>query len=325
MKTVDPATGGDFLGTAAWYEREANGIEFPFPKLFGRLGDEYDKRYGLKDEHLAHIAAVNYSNARRNPLAQTRNWYMSESHAAPAKPLQRGYRRPHQGLRLLASDRRRGGDFPGIGEVRTRICAAAPSRLRKDPADSRLGPSHGADRIRYQDGREPGQSLCPAAYAPGDTWTPLPARASAPWNRSAGIETHDCFTTSEYMAIDHFGHHQAGRVVEGGRGGRDRTRRADADQSQRRTDRGGPSGGRDRCAAGVGRLQAGHRARPAITRSRAPGKLRCSISAAAARRAARLLSGPETDLEDIAESRDWIINDPSTQLLSAWHSQHGEA
>ena len=48
MKTVDPATGGDYLGTAAWYEREANGIEFPFPKLFGRLGDEYDKRYGLQ-------------------------------------------------------------------------------------------------------------------------------------------------------------------------------------------------------------------------------------------------------------------------------------
>src|SRR5713101_6431607 len=81
MKTVDPATGGDFLGTAAWYEREAQGIEFPFPKLFGRLGDEYDKRFGLKDEHLAHISAVNYSNAKRNPMAQTRNWFMSETHA----------------------------------------------------------------------------------------------------------------------------------------------------------------------------------------------------------------------------------------------------
>src|SRR6202451_703913 len=81
MKTVDSTTGGDYLGTAAWYEREAKGIEFPFPKLFGRLGDEYDKRYGLKDEHLAHISAVNYSNARRNPLAQTRSWFMSESNA----------------------------------------------------------------------------------------------------------------------------------------------------------------------------------------------------------------------------------------------------
>ena len=65
MKTVEPKRGGDFLGTAAWYEREAKGIEFPFPKLFGKLGDEYDKRFGLKDEHLAHISAINYANAKR--------------------------------------------------------------------------------------------------------------------------------------------------------------------------------------------------------------------------------------------------------------------
>src|SRR5512143_4234537 len=81
MKTVSPAVGGDYLGTAAWYELEAKGVEFPFPKLFGKLGDEYDKRYGLKDEYLAGISAVNYSNAKRNPLAQTRNWYMTEDHA----------------------------------------------------------------------------------------------------------------------------------------------------------------------------------------------------------------------------------------------------
>ena len=48
MKTVDSATGGDFLGTAAWYERECKGMEYPVPALFGRLGDEYDKRYGLE-------------------------------------------------------------------------------------------------------------------------------------------------------------------------------------------------------------------------------------------------------------------------------------
>ena len=39
MKSASPAQGGDYLGTAAWYERESAGVEFPFPKLFGRLGD----------------------------------------------------------------------------------------------------------------------------------------------------------------------------------------------------------------------------------------------------------------------------------------------
>ena len=41
MKTVDPATGGDFLGTAAWYDQEAKGVAFAFPTLFGQLGDVY--------------------------------------------------------------------------------------------------------------------------------------------------------------------------------------------------------------------------------------------------------------------------------------------
>ena len=48
MKTVDPATGGDFLGTAAWYDQEAKGIEFAFPKLFGQLGDVYEERFWLE-------------------------------------------------------------------------------------------------------------------------------------------------------------------------------------------------------------------------------------------------------------------------------------
>ena len=81
MKTVSADVGGSYLGTAAWYELEAKGVEFPFPKLFGKLGDEYDKRFGLKDEHLAEISKINYANAKLNPNAQTRSWYMNKDHA----------------------------------------------------------------------------------------------------------------------------------------------------------------------------------------------------------------------------------------------------
>ena len=88
MKTVDSATGGDFLGTAGWYERECKGVAYPFPALFGRLGDEYDKRYGLKDEYLARISAINFSNARRNPLAQTRGWPMQRERPAAGEKVQ---------------------------------------------------------------------------------------------------------------------------------------------------------------------------------------------------------------------------------------------
>ena len=99
MKTVDAKTGGDFLGTAAYYEREAKGIELPFPKLFGRLGDEYEKRYGLDEKYLALLSAKNYANAKRNPLAQTRNWFMSEEHACSS-----GKYNAQVGGRLKVSD-----------------------------------------------------------------------------------------------------------------------------------------------------------------------------------------------------------------------------
>lgn len=85
MKTVAPEEGGDYLGTAAWYEREAEGVEFPFPKLFGRLGEERIERNEISNEQYAvwqaYLSNLMFSNARNNPLAQTRDWAMSEEHA----------------------------------------------------------------------------------------------------------------------------------------------------------------------------------------------------------------------------------------------------
>jgi len=78
MKSVDAETGGNFLGAAAWYEKESKGIEFSFPKLFNRL---YDELYSVNDEHLAQISTINYENAKRNPKAQTRKRFMNKEHA----------------------------------------------------------------------------------------------------------------------------------------------------------------------------------------------------------------------------------------------------
>ena len=86
MKTVNSEIGGDYLGRAAYYEKEAKGIDLPFPKLFGRLADETLKKYPDLDEKrymdaLAQISVINYENAKRNPLAQTRKWFMSYEQA----------------------------------------------------------------------------------------------------------------------------------------------------------------------------------------------------------------------------------------------------
>ncbi len=204
MKTVDSTTGGDYLGTAAWYEREAKGIEFPFPKLFGRLGDEYDKRYGLKDEHLAHISAVNYSNAKRNPNAQTRNWFMSESHAQQESRFNTVI-----GGRIKVSDCSQVTDGSvALFLASEKFASAWAKRNGKQLSDIPriLGWGHHTAPLEFA--TKVAESRDNAYVLPHTRQAILDAFQRAEIASVAslsGIETHDCFTTSEYMAIDHFG------------------------------------------------------------------------------------------------------------------------
>ena len=209
MKTVDTVTGGDFLGTAGWYERECKGKDYPFPRLFGRLGDEYDKRFGLKDEHLAHISAVNYSNARRNPLAQTRNWFMSESNAQQ----QSKFNQVIAG-RIKVSDCSQVTDGCSMLFLASEKFAAGYAKRRGVKLEDLpriLGWGHHTAPIEFD---------TKVAESKGNPFV-LPHTREAivdAFNRAGvksvwevnGIETHDCFTTSEYMAIDHFGLTQPG-------------------------------------------------------------------------------------------------------------------
>src|SRR5712691_8390588 len=204
MKTVDPATGGDYRGTAAWYDREAKGIEFPFPKLFGRLGDEYDKRFGLKDEHLAHISAVNYSNAKRNPNAQTRNWFMSESHAQHESKFNQVI-----GGRIKVSDCSQVTDGSvAIFLASEKYATEWAKRNGKQLADIPriLGWGHHTAPLEFAtkvaESRDNTYVLPHTRQAILDAFKRAEIASAA---QLSGIETHDCFTTSEYMAIDHFG------------------------------------------------------------------------------------------------------------------------
>lgn len=204
MKTASPAKGGDYLGTAAWYSRESAGVEFPFPKLFGKLGDVYEARYGLDDDHLAQIAAINYANARLNPNAQTRDWYMSYEHACS-----KGQYNSDVSGRIKVTDCSQVTDGA--------VCLYMASEAFATEYARRCGVS--LDAIPYIQGW--GQTTAPiefiAKVAESENQPYI-----LPWTRKAitdayaragiqtcwdldVIETHDCFTTSEYMAIDHFG------------------------------------------------------------------------------------------------------------------------
>lgn len=212
MKTVSPVEGGDFLGTAGWYELEAAGVDLPFPKLFGRLGDVYDERYGLDAAHLTRLAELNYANAQRNPNAQTRAW-------------------------LGDLDELQGGKYAAqvTGRLAVRDCSqitdgAVSLVLASEAKAAEWAERNGVDladvpRIEGWGHRTAALTFdSKIAQAAGDPYI-LPhtrraivdaferANVEDAWQLDA-IETHDCFTTSHYMAIDHFGLTEPGRSFE---------------------------------------------------------------------------------------------------------------
>ncbi len=204
MKTVSPAVGGDYLGTAAWYDQEAKGIEAPFPKLFGKLGDEYDKRYGLKDEHLAEISKINYANAKLNPNAQTRTWYMNKEHA-----LCRTDDNPAIGGRIRIADCSQVTDGAVTVFLASRAYAekyAARQGIELADIPRIKGWGHNTARLRFADKvAESAGSQYVLPHVRSTVTSAMKRAGIEDVNGIDGIETHDCFTTSEYMAIDHFG------------------------------------------------------------------------------------------------------------------------
>lgn len=204
MKTVNSAKGGEFLGTAAWYEKESEGIEFSFPKLFGKLGDEYDKRYGLDDSYLAQIAEKNYSNARKNPNAQTRNWFMNFEHANTV-----GEYNTMVGGRIKITDCSQITDGAVCMYLASENFTSEYAKkygLNFDDIPQIFGWGHTTGSIEFAKKIADSQEC--------DYVLPMTHKAITDAYKMAGlkdcwdldcIETHDCFTTSEYMAIDHFG------------------------------------------------------------------------------------------------------------------------
>ena len=198
MKTVPASEGGDFLGTAAWYEQEAKGVEFPFPKLFGKLGDEYDKRFGLKDEHLAGISAINYANAKLNPLAQTRTWYMNMAHACASDEYNSAV-----GGRIRIADCSQVTDGAEVAERSSSRHSATPRptmkasrecRSRRSLASSGGGTTRRASGSPTRWPRARTARSCFAARAQHDHRRVESARRhQADVSGVDGIETHDCF------------------------------------------------------------------------------------------------------------------------------------
>lgn len=212
MKTVDSIVGGDYLGRAAYYEKEGKGIELPFPKLFGRLAEETLKKYPQLEEKrymdaLAKIAVINYGNAKHNPLAQTRRWFMSYEQAS-----NRGTEtNPLVGGKLGISDCSQVTD----GAAVVVLCSERfiQERNIKDKPIIK-GYGHRTAPILFE--KKMLENEGSPYLLPWTRRTCLDAykRAGVSINDIDVFETHDCFTSSEYAAISAFGLTEPGKEYE---------------------------------------------------------------------------------------------------------------
>jgi acetyl-CoA C-acetyltransferase len=72
MRNVPGEQAAEYIGgPAMWSGHEATDVTYPWPHMFSEVAIEYDNRYGIRHEHLAGIAKVNFANAKRNPNSQT--------------------------------------------------------------------------------------------------------------------------------------------------------------------------------------------------------------------------------------------------------------
>ncbi|MGO4390388.1 acetyl-CoA acetyltransferase [Variovorax sp. M-6] len=192
---------------AAWQGREDMACTYMWPAAFGRVAQEYEERYGLDRRHLNRIAELNYANARRNPLAQTRGWRfdaLSFTDDDEANPLiEPGTRRQD------------------CGQITDGACAVvlASGRFARERGWA------GRARIAGWGHRNAGLRLLDKLErSRGQPYVFPHVRQTLEdaWRRAGvggidaidGVETHDCFTTTEYMAIDHLGLTAPGRSWE---------------------------------------------------------------------------------------------------------------
>jgi acetyl-CoA C-acetyltransferase len=200
MRNVPGQRAAEYLGTAAWSGKEGTEAKYLWPYMFSQVAEVYEERHGLKPEHLRAISEINFANAKRNPNAQTKNWKMTEEN-----------------------------DCGQVSDGAAAIFLASYNYAKKYAARNNIS----IDTIPRIKGW--GHTTAPLLYS-----TKIQDSKNSPYvfphvniamvqalkraqmaNIYAcdGVELHDCFSITEYMAIDHFGITKPGeswRAIEDG-------------------------------------------------------------------------------------------------------------
>jgi acetyl-CoA C-acetyltransferase len=206
-----------FLGTAAFYEKEAKGVDFPFPKIFAKLADEIIDKYNFDEarfmDSLAKIATINYANAKKNGKAQTRNWFMDENQTS-----QRGSDTNNiVSGRLAITDCSQVTDGAAVvilasEEYMNKYCETNDCLLANFPYIKGWGFRVAPMRfdVKIKESESSPYILKWTRQAVLDAYE----RADLTVDDIDVFETHDCFTSSEFAAISAFGIAEPGKEIE---------------------------------------------------------------------------------------------------------------
>ncbi|WP_237569466.1 acetyl-CoA acetyltransferase [Mycolicibacterium lacusdiani] len=196
-KTVPGDAAARYLGAAAWTGRDGADATFIWPHAFSQVLDEYDRRYGVDERHLRAIAELNLRNAKANPNAQTRDWSVPD-------PIEADDR-----VNPVVDGRLRRYDCSQMTDGGAAVVLVSDAYLRDHPASTPIG------RIDGWGHRTVGLGLAQKLERSRDDEYVMPhvhaavldafGRAQITLDDLDGIEVHDCFTPSEYLAIDHIG------------------------------------------------------------------------------------------------------------------------
>jgi len=205
MRNVPGGQAARYIGgPAMWHGHECRDVRFPWAHMFSRLGDEYAERYGLDHAYLTRIAEINFANGRRNPNAQTRNWTFND----------RSFSEDDEQNPVIEG-RIRKQDCGQITDGAVVLFLASAARAARYAVHTGIdieslpyirGWGHRTAHIGY-DAKIRASRDQPYVF-PHVRGTITDALGRALLGDIAQvdvIETHDCFTTTEYMAIDHFG------------------------------------------------------------------------------------------------------------------------
>ena len=211
MRNVPGQKAAENLGSAAWAGHEFQDAKFLWPRAFSDLGEEYERRWGLNYDHLAQIAEINFANGKRNPNAQTRDWAFNDKSFTKddqANPVVEGMIRKNDCGQVT--------DGAAVVFLASAKRAAEYAAQRGIPLESlpqikgwghRSAPISYDRKLRNSEGQP---YIFPQVKRAIDD-----ARARAGVSDLAqldAVETHDCFTTTEYMAIEHLGLTEPGKA-----------------------------------------------------------------------------------------------------------------